>query len=59
MVGLVTECRACGGRLSVTMADLGLQPPSNLQEEIRRQLHGIAAWGGKFVTPVPMVRVHS
>jgi hypothetical protein len=41
------------------MADLGLQPPSNLQEEIRRQLHGIAAWGGKFVTPVPMVRVHS
>jgi SAM-dependent methyltransferase len=33
--------------------------PWNLQEEIRRQLHGIAAWGGKFVTPVPMVRVHS
>jgi SAM-dependent methyltransferase len=29
MVGLVTECRACGGRLSVTMADLGMQPPSN------------------------------
>jgi hypothetical protein len=29
MVGLVTGCRACGGRLSVTMADLGLQPPSN------------------------------
>lgn len=29
MVGPVTVCRACGGRLSVTMADLGLQPPSN------------------------------
>jgi SAM-dependent methyltransferase len=29
MVGLVTGCRACGGRLSVTMADLGLQPASN------------------------------
>jgi SAM-dependent methyltransferase len=29
MPGLVTACRACGGRLSVTMADLGLQPPSN------------------------------
>ncbi len=29
MVGPVTGCRACGGRLSVTMADLGLQPPSN------------------------------
>jgi SAM-dependent methyltransferase len=29
MVGLVTACRACGGRLSVVMADLGLQPASN------------------------------
>jgi SAM-dependent methyltransferase len=29
MVGLVTACRACGGRLAVTMADLGLQPASN------------------------------
>jgi SAM-dependent methyltransferase len=29
MAGLVTGCRACGGRLSVTMADLGLQPASN------------------------------
>jgi SAM-dependent methyltransferase len=29
--------------------------PWNLEEEIRRQLHGIAAWGGRFVTPVPFV----
>jgi SAM-dependent methyltransferase len=29
MVGLVAGCRACGGALSVTMADLGMQPPSN------------------------------
>jgi SAM-dependent methyltransferase len=29
MVGLVTACRACGGRLAVTMADLGMQPASN------------------------------
>jgi SAM-dependent methyltransferase len=29
MVGLVSGCRACGGRLTVTMADLGLQPASN------------------------------
>jgi len=29
MAGLVTKCRACGGRLTVTMADLGVQPPSN------------------------------
>ncbi len=27
--GLRHVCRACGGVLSVTMADLGLQPPSN------------------------------
>lgn len=29
MVGLVSSCRSCGGRLAVTMADLGLQPASN------------------------------
>src|ERR1700724_212080 len=29
MVGLVPRCRACGGRLTVTMDDLGLQPASN------------------------------
>ena len=29
MVGLVSGCRSCGGRLAVTMADLGLQPASN------------------------------
>src|SRR6202023_3972856 len=29
VVGTGTGCRACGGRLAVTMADLGLQPPSN------------------------------
>jgi len=29
MAGLVAGCRSCGGKLSITMADLGLQPPSN------------------------------
>ncbi|HEY2463459.1 MAG TPA: class I SAM-dependent methyltransferase [Steroidobacteraceae bacterium] len=29
MVGLVSACRACGGPLTVTMADLGMQPASN------------------------------
>src|ERR1700692_1787055 len=29
LVGPVYVCRACGGMLSVTMADLGQQPPSN------------------------------
>jgi SAM-dependent methyltransferase len=32
--------------------------PWNLQEEIRRQLSEIKAWGGRFVTPVPVVRVY-
>ena len=32
--------------------------PWNLQEEIRRQLREISAWGGRFVTPVPLVRIH-
>jgi hypothetical protein len=31
--------------------------PWNLQDEIRSQLHGIKAWGGRFVTPVPSVRI--
>ena len=29
MVGPVSVCRSCGGRLAVTMADLGMQPASN------------------------------
>jgi SAM-dependent methyltransferase len=32
--------------------------PWNLQEEIRQQLSEIKAWGGRFVTPVPVVRVY-
>jgi SAM-dependent methyltransferase len=32
--------------------------PWNLQHEIRQQLDGIKAWGGRFVTPVPRVRVY-
>lgn len=33
--------------------------PWNLRDEISRQLAGIAAWGGRFVTPVPMARICS
>ena len=29
MAGPVSACRSCGGRLAITMADLGVQPPSN------------------------------
>ncbi len=32
--------------------------PWNLQQEIMRQLAGIRAWGGRFVTPVPSIRIH-
>ncbi len=33
--------------------------PWNLREEITRQLDGIRAWGGRFVTPVPEIRIHA
>ena len=29
MAGPLTACRSCGSRLTITMADLGMQPPSN------------------------------
>jgi SAM-dependent methyltransferase len=32
--------------------------PWNLRDEIRQQLKGIGAWGGRFVTPVPLARIH-
>jgi SAM-dependent methyltransferase len=32
--------------------------PWNLQSEIRAQLRGIEQWGGKFVTPIPQVRIY-
>jgi hypothetical protein len=31
--------------------------PWNLQAEIRQQLQRIKAWGGRFVTPLPVVRI--
>jgi 2-polyprenyl-3-methyl-5-hydroxy-6-metoxy-1,4-benzoquinol methylase len=31
--------------------------PWNLRDEIASQMTGIAAWGGKFVVPIPQVRV--
>jgi SAM-dependent methyltransferase len=33
--------------------------PWNLRDEISGQLAGIAAWGGRFVTPVPETRIYS
>ena len=40
-----------------TRPDYVLILPWNLQEEIRQQLSGIRAWGGRFLTPVPLMRV--
>lgn len=31
--------------------------PWNLTDEITKQMHGIAEWGGQFVVPIPDVRV--
>jgi hypothetical protein len=31
--------------------------PWNLQNEIAKQMSGIADWGGKFVVPIPQVRI--
>ena len=39
--------------------DFVLILPWNLKDEIRVQLREIAAWGGKFVTPVPLVQILS
>jgi SAM-dependent methyltransferase len=32
--------------------------PWNLRDEIRHQLAAVNTWGGRFVTPVPLVRVY-
>jgi SAM-dependent methyltransferase len=32
--------------------------PWNLRDEIQLQLAGIKAWGGRFVTPVPLARIY-
>jgi hypothetical protein len=44
--------------LTRSKPDYVLILPWNLQAEIRRQLAGIKAWGGRFVTPVPTVHCY-
>jgi SAM-dependent methyltransferase len=44
--------------LMAAKPDYVLILPWNLRDEIRQQLDGIKAWGGRFVTPVPLVRVY-
>jgi SAM-dependent methyltransferase len=43
--------------LMAARPDYVLILPWNLEREIRRQLQGIAAWGGRFVTALPRVSV--
>ena len=44
-------------RLIEARPDYVLILPWNLEEEIVRSLAGIRAWGGRFVVPIPTVRV--
>jgi SAM-dependent methyltransferase len=44
-------------RILETRPDLVLILPWNLRQEIVGQMSGIAAWGGRFVVPIPEVEV--
>jgi len=44
-------------RIMETKPDCVLILPWNLKDEIVQQMAGVAAWGGKFVVPIPEVRV--
>jgi SAM-dependent methyltransferase len=44
-------------RIFATRPDYLLILPWNLEAEIREQMAGIAAWGGRFVVPIPELRV--
>jgi SAM-dependent methyltransferase len=40
-----------------TRPDYVLILPWNLRDEIMAQMAGVAAWGGKFVVPIPQIRI--
>jgi hypothetical protein len=44
-------------RIFETRPDYVLILPWNLETEIREQMAGIAAWGGRFVVAIPELRV--
>jgi 2-polyprenyl-3-methyl-5-hydroxy-6-metoxy-1,4-benzoquinol methylase len=44
-------------RIFQTKPDYVLILPWNLRKEISEQMSGIRAWGGRFVVPIPQVRV--
>jgi hypothetical protein len=45
-------------RIRETKPDYVLILPWNLKDEIMQQLSYIREWGGKFVVPIPRVRIH-
>lgn len=45
-------------RIRQTRPDYLLILPWNIREEVMQQLHFIREWGGKFVVPIPEVRVY-
>jgi predicted glycosyltransferase len=45
-------------RIRETRPDYLLILPWNLREEIMQQMAYIADWGGRFVVPIPEVRVY-
>jgi hypothetical protein len=44
-------------RIAATRPDYVFVLPWNLQDEIIEQLRGIRAWGGRFVIPIPTLKV--
>ena len=46
------------GRIAETRPDYLLILPWNLREEIMSQMAHIREWGGKFVVPIPLVKVY-
>ena len=45
-------------RIAETRPDFVLILPWNLKDEIMEQMAGIRAWGGRFVVPIPDVKVY-
>lgn len=46
-------------KLEQTKPDYVVIFPWNIKDEIARQMAGIAAWGGKFIVPLPTVTIFS
>ena len=46
-------------RLKETRPDFLLVLPWNLIDEIMEQMSGIREWGGRFVVPIPEVKIYS